>query len=61
MKLSGFNMSESIPNILKDEGCGLDGHSEHLWQYTGTEFRAIRSCSFCNRYESCKVVWRLKK
>jgi len=47
----------TLQKECKDEGCGLDGKSEHLWRYFGGDENAGRKCAFCNKKQSMMGLW----
>lgn len=40
----------------RDEGCGLDGHGEHVWRYGDR----IRSCAYCNEIQTIQGKWKIR-
>jgi hypothetical protein len=42
-----------------DEGCGLDGHGQHSWRFSGNNKNMVfRHCGFCGLREESKVKWK---
>lgn len=43
---------------MTDEGCGLDGHSEHIWRYSGDISSAGRQCAYCLKKQTMMGLWQ---